>query len=566
MNEPSAVQNKNIIRANDSLDLDPTEASSVAAALPMTDMSWSDIDKKHRWRALWFFNWYRITIALLFSGLAFFRKLPPNFTEFDVQQFAIVAVTFLVAAIVSQVLLIFRWGNYRYQVYAAVLVDILFITLFIHASGGIAGGFGLLLVISVAGACLLIRGRLPILFAAIATIAVLIETSYGVQTQNYPLASYTPTGLLGAALFGSAFLASILADQARRSEALAAERAIDIENLSRLNEYIVQRMRSGIFVLGSANEIVHMNDAARAMVGVSPEINHTSLNEMSENIEKAYRQWLLDQTNSKAPISVGVQGQSVIASFTRLSNGGTLVFLEDAAEMQQRAQQLKLASLGRLTASIAHEIRNPLGAISHAGQLLSESPEFTQEDRRLTEIIAENSTRMNRIIENVLSIGKRDTTIGESFRLVPWLVEFVKELSERRGYQRNEIQMLWEREDIVVQMDKSQLHQVIWNLSENALRYSQKLPLLHFECGIMEHSGRPYLDITDSGKGMSDEIAEQAFEPFYTGETKGTGLGLYLARELCESNQASLTLVSHDSLGCRFRIYFAHPNRQQLSA
>lgn len=547
-------------------DLDPMKGMSVTAELSLAEMTWPNMDKEHRWRALWFFNWYRITIATLFSGLALFRKLPPNFTEFDVQQFTIVAVTFLAAAVISQAILILRWGNYRYQVYAAVLVDILFITLFIHASGGIAGGFGLLLVISVAGACLLIRGRLPILFAAIATIAVLIETSYGVQTQQYPLASYTPTGLLGAALFGSAFLASILADQALRSEALAAERAIDIENLSRLNEYIVQRMRSGIFVLGSADEIIHMNDAARVMLGAALESSDSSLNDMSKNIEDAYRQWLLDHTNSKTPIAVGLQGQSVIASFTRLSNGGTLVFLEDAAEMQQRAQQLKLASLGRLTASIAHEIRNPLGAISHAGQLLSESPEINQQDKRLTEIIAENSTRMNRIIENVLSIGKRDTTIGESFLLVPWLEEFINELSERRGFRQNEIQMIADRQDIIVQMDKSQLHQVIWNLSENALRYSQKIPLLHFECGIMEHSGRPYLDVTDSGKGMSEDIAEQAFEPFYTGESKGTGLGLYLARELCESNQASLTLVSHDALGCRFRIYFAHPNRQQLSA
>lgn len=539
---------------------------SVTAELSLADMTWSNVDKEHAWHALWYFNWYRITVALLFSGLALFKKLPPNFTEFDVRQFAIVAMTFLAAALVSQAVLVLRWANYRYQVYAAVLVDIVFITLFIHASGGIAGGFGLLLVISVAGACLLIRGRLPILFAALASIAVLIETSYGVQTLNYPLASYTPTGLLGAALFGSAFLASVLADQARRSEVLAAERAIDIENLSRLNEYIVQRMRSGILVLGSANEIVHMNDAARAMVGAALEINHTSLSGVSQHIEIAYRGWLLDQTNSKTPIAVGEQGQSVIASFTRLSNGGTLVFLEDAAEMQQRAQQLKLASLGRLTASIAHEIRNPLGAISHAGQLLSESPEITHQDKRLTEIIAENSTRMNRIIENVLSIGKRDTTIGESFLLVPWLEEFIAELAERRGFTQNEIQMITEREDITIQMDKSQLHQVIWNLSENALRYSRKIPMLYFECGVMDHSARPYLDITDSGPGMNEDTAEQAFEPFYTGETKGTGLGLYLARELCESNQASLTLVKHDSSGCCFRIYFAHPNRQQLSA
>lgn len=523
-------------------------------------------DKGLAWRALWYFNWYRITVAGLFFGLAILGKLPPNFTEFDVRQFATVAITFLVAALLSQAALVARLGNYRYQVYAAVLVDIIVITLFIHASGGIAGGFGILLVISVAGACLLIRGRLPILVAALATIAVLIETSYGIRYLDYPLASYTPAGLLGASLFGSAFLASLLADQARRSEVLAAERAVDIENLSRLNEYIVQRMRSGIFVLGGDNEIVHMNDAARSMIGDDFGNNHTDLKSASDSIETAYHAWLTDSVNSKAPIEVGGQGQSVIASFTRLSDGGTLVFLEDAAEMQQRAQQLKLASLGRLTASIAHEIRNPLGAISHAGQLLSESPDISQQDKRLTEIISENSSRMNRIIENVLSIGKRETTVGESFDFLPWLEDFIEELKERRGFGDQEIQLTVQQSNIVVQMDKSQLHQVLWNLCENALRYSVEKPLLQFNTGIMAHSGRPFVEVIDSGPGMTEETAEQAFEPFYTGETKGTGLGLYLARELCESNQASLSLVTHGANGCCFRIHFAHPNRQQLSA
>ena len=117
----------------------------------------------------------------------------------------------------------------------------------------------------------------------------------------------------------------------------------------------------------------------------------------------------------------------------------------------------------------------------------------------------------------------------------------------------------------MVRMDKSQLHQVLWNLCENALRYSTRKPLLAFVCGRQAGSARPTLDLVDQGPGMSDDVAEQVFEPFYTGESSGTGLGLYIARELCESNQASLILVSHDTRGCRFRINFAHPERQQLT-
>ena len=262
-------------------------------------------------------------------------------------------------------------------------------------------------------------------------------------------------------------------------------------------------------------------------------------------------------------------GAEVITSFTKLGTdrgAGTLVFLEDAAEVRQRAQQLKLASLGRLTGSIAHEIRNPLGAISHAGQLLSESPDISAQDRRLTQIISEHSQRMNNIIEDVMAIGRRKPAIAESFPLYVWLNEFLAELKERKGLGDADIDCEPIPGDLLIRMDKDQLHQVLWNLCENALRYSREAPLLSFACGRTPGAARPFIDIQDSGPGMSSEIAEQIFEPFYTGEKNGTGLGLYIARELCESNQASLNLVSSDAGGCRFRIQFAHPDRQQLTA
>lgn len=519
-------------------------------------------------QALRYFSLYRIVISGLFAVLGILAKLPPNFTEFDVRQFALTACVYLGFAILAQVAVEQRWAPVRLQVYAQVLLDIIAITLFIRASGGVEGGFGILLVVAIAGGCLFVQPRVAIFFAALATLAVLGETILGVWYLDYPSASYTQAGLLGAALFGTALLASVLAEQARRSEALAARRAVDIENLSRLNEYIVQRMRSGIIVLDDAHRAVLINEAALTMVSGDAERWSGDAAEIPPLLDSAYRRWLADEVNRKSPLEIDDQGLEVIVSFTHLgsgSSGGTLIFLEDAAEVRQRAQQLKLASLGRLTASIAHEIRNPLGAISHAGQLLSESPELSEQDRRLTEIIGEHSGRMNNIIENVMTIGRRELAVAESFPLREWFDGFLEELRERKQLEAADLRCEWLNDDLIVRMDKSQLHQVLWNLCENALRYSKSQPRLMFTCGRSTGSARPFIDIVDSGPGMSDKVAEQVFEPFYTGEPSGTGLGLYIARELCESNQAALILISHGERGCRFRINFAHPDRQQLT-
>ena len=253
---------------------------------------------------------------------------------------------------------------------------------------------------------------------------------------------------------------------------------------------------------------------------------------------------------------------SARAAASEPAQQGTLVFLEDAAETRQRAQQLKLASLGRLTASIAHEIRNPLGAISHAGQLLSESPDLTSQDRRLTDIVLQHSQRVNAIIENVMTIGRRHDVVSENFLLRPWLEAFCAELEERYELAEGDLIMRWQADPIMVRIDKSQLQQVLWNLSENGLRYASGAPLLGFEAGIIDGNGRPFLEVFDSGPGLNEAIADRLFEPFATTESSGTGLGLYIARELCESNQASLQLVERHN-GCRFRIVFAHPGRQQ---
>jgi two-component system, NtrC family, sensor histidine kinase PilS len=518
------------------------------------------------WGALRYFNFYRIIVAGLFAALSLGTKLPPEISTVNARLFTITALTYAALAVIAQLVAERRRPAYRVQVYGMVLCDLAAITTLMHAAGGVPSGIGMLLVVSIGGACLLASGRAAVFFAALATFAFLGETIVGTFYFGYPNTAYTQAGLLGAACFGTAILASVLADRARRSEALAARRAVDIENLSRLNEHIVRRMRAGIMVLDQAGQVVLVNDAAAEILGRQAEQIRGALANVSPALMAAWQSWARTGENPAGSIA-GRGSLHALVSFTELAasgaeQAGTLIFLEDAAETRQRAQQLKLASLGRLTASIAHEIRNPLGAISHAAQLLSESPALPAEDRRLTTIVVQHAQRVNAIIENVLTIGRRNDIVSESFELAPWLDAFCTELRDRFRLGPGDLVQRWLYPQVLVKMDKSQLHQVLWNLCENGLRYATRAPLLSFEGGVNAVNGRPFLDVIDSGPGLDQGIADRLFEPFATSEASGTGLGLYIARELCESNQASLLLAGREG-GCRFRIVFAHPSRQQ---
>lgn len=521
------------------------------------------------WTALRYFNLYRLVLSGLFGVLLLSKTLPPPIASFDAKLFSITAILYFALSVVLQVLVERHWPVYGLQVMAQVLIDIVIITLMMYASGGITSGFGMLLIVSIAGGSLLIGGRTAILLAAIASLAVLGEEFYRWTYLYFPVVNYTHSGFLGATFFATALVAYIFGKRVRESEALASQRALDLENLSRLNEHIILRMQAGVAVLDTNGRLRLLNAAAGQLLGIPQSATGRPLGDLAPDLHKRYRQWLADTQNTPSSCQLRQGTNEIIASFSALGRDareGTLIFLEDAAITRQRAQQLKLASLGRLTASIAHEIRNPLGAISHASQLLSESPERRLDDLRLTRIIKEHSDRVNAIIENILQIGRRDVTIAESFELKPWLEGFCEELASRSALEPDDIRLAVVPETILVRMDKGQLRQILWNLCENGLRHSKTKPRLEISAGNDPASQRPYLDVRDRGSGISAEAADQIFEPFFTTDSKGTGLGLYIAGELCESNQASLSLHENSERGCVFRIQFAHPDRQQLSA
>lgn len=283
-----------------------------------------------------------------------------------------------------------------------------------------------------------------------------------------------------------------------------------------------------------------------------------------------FKLWQVNHQHNSPVFSSDENGIEVQISFSALTHEGssnTLIFVGNNRRLAQRAQHMKLASLGRLTASIAHEIRNPLGAISHAAQLLEESSELNTADQRLSDIIQRHSKRMNNVIENVLQLSSRSAPNPEHVLLDKWLQVFINEF-ENTGettFHTTPHITLTSEQSCTVNMDCSQLSQVITNLAQNGLRYSQQQTgkaTLTLHVHINPLTQLPVLDIIDDGPGIDDDAKDKLFEPFYTTEAKGSGLGLYISRELCEANEARLDYIRTEANKSCFRISFPHPDRR----
>lgn len=524
----------------------------------------------YTWKPLHLLNLYRLTLSSLFLVLSTTVHRPPGLDGTNPLLFQAVSAAYLVFSVTASLIIRWRLFGFQAQVYFQVLVDILAITLLMHASGGVASGVGTLLIVAIAAGSLLMAGRMAGFFAAIAALAVLGQQLYAHSSGG--TASYVQAGVLGAAFFATALLARVLATRVRASEALAARHATDLANMARLNETIIQRMQSGILVIDKNNRIHLMNESARFLLGTPSSCEDKPLETLSPELAEQLRAWRAAPSDEPRVFRCPTGSADILPRFTQLDPGGTseaLIFLENAAAITQQVQQVKLASLGRLTASIAHEVRNPLGAISHAGQLLAESPDLSAGDRRLTEIICEQSRRVNSVIENVLQLSRRRRSRPETFALEPWLEDFVAEFCQTENVSPGQIAVEVRPAGLQVRIDPSHLHQVLWNLCQNGLRHgaSTRAPArLLLRGGISRELRGPYLDVIDSGPGISPEVAQQIFEPFFTTQAQGTGLGLYVARELCEHNRAHLGYLPVPTGGSCFRISFADPETRALQA
>lgn len=515
------------------------------------------------WKPLRLLSFYRVILAGLLAVLFF--SLSDN-TTLGIQNatvYKLTAISYLLFGVLAGFAARLRTPGYELQTVIQILVDITAITLLMYASGGPASGLGILLVISVATGSILLPGRMAFLFAAIASMAIMGEQIYSslILDSSRP-AGYTQAGLLGLALFATAGIAYLLVRRIKETEALALRRGIDIDNLAKLNALIVQRLQAGIIVTDHEHHIRLINDTALKLLNKPGAGAGEPLETFSPGLYKKLETWRTSPNIEPSLLTTGAADPKLLTHFTLLGTSeglGSLIFLEDTATMSKQAQQIKLASLGRLTASIAHEIRNPLGAISHATQLLDESNALDESDRRLITIIGNHTQRVNTVVENVLQLSRPGTSMPQQINLQNWLEKFVSEFADSGSCQPNQISFSVQPQDIEVHSDPSLLHQVAWNLCQNAAHHAAEDPAtlrIRLVGKRLASSERPCLDIIDNGVGIDPELTEEIFEPFFTTKSSGTGLGLYIAREICESNQSHLDYIPVADGGSCFRITF----------
>lgn len=523
------------------------------------------------WRVVGLTNLYRLLIPPLMlvvqqwaPDLALSAQLP--------RLFQLTCYGYLLAGILLIPTHRLPWRDPRTLALATIAVDALAVSLLLYASGGVSSGLGILLVLPTGALALLAGGRYAFMVSALASIGVLAQQIALSAQVRAPASDYTAAGMLGAVLFIVGLLAWSVGQRLSETEALARRQEIDLASLEELSHYVVQHLRESILVVDPWGAIRLINDSALALLGENAR-QGAPLAGACLRLHELLGSWLEQRQTHAAPAETfaSTDGTRLIRPhFAPLGPDATgqpaavIVFLEDTSLIAEKAQQMKLASLGRLSASIAHEIRNPVGAMSHASQLLAESPHLTEADRRLTDIIGKNAVRVSGIIDNVLQMSRRDATRVEQFALHAWVGEFQQEFCETMQFPGERLLVSGGDPDLEVTADPGQLRQVLWNLCDNAVKYGLDDPAtgrVEIHLGRLPPSGRPFLEVADRGRGVNREDAERIFEPFFTGHRSGTGLGLFLARELAQTSGAALLYEARPGGGSIFRLVFADPQR-----
>ena len=489
------------------------------------------------WRSLHYFSLYRLVVGGVLV-VAFLLFEPPPFGAERPLPFFLLSCGYVAAGLLLALAVGGRRPAFEAQLGVQVVTDIAFLVVLTALGGGLGGGLGLLLIAPVAAGGLSGSGRLALFYAALAGLAILGEQS--LRHLGGHGADFFHAGLLSLSFFAAAGAVHGLTRYALTSERMARERGADLQSLARINRLVIQDMREGVVVVDPAGNVIFRNPEADRLLGL-PRAGVLKLAEYSPELARALPAALAEGT--PLPPWQPDGGRELCARLTPLKAGSALIYVQDSGRAEAQAQQIKLAALGRLTANIAHEIRNPLGAISQAAELLGEDAPDSPLAARLTNIILDNTRRLNRLVEEVLELNRKSQPRPEAVALDAFLAEFAAEFCQAERLPSGALSVEVSGSPHA-RFDRAHLQQVLWNLCRNAWRHGRQAPgSVRLIAADALAAGTVQLDVLDDGMGVAPELQAQLFEPFFTTSSRGTGLGLFIAREVCGANGASLDYV-----------------------
>lgn len=543
---------------------------------------WSGESKETFWRSLQTLSLTRMLIALVL--LAYLVAGGYGWRSPGLLDYIAICSIYLLLAALFAVLTIYWRRRFLAQLLCQLALDLTVISLLYHDGGGVRSGLAILYLFPLTGAAILAPLVLALFGAALVSLFMLLESAYRILMFESDRA-VMQAGLYGAAFFAAVLLVSRLAARLIKQEELASQHGNALLIQQAINQLVIADMGDGVLVAGADGVHFTANPAALRMLGLAgwPGLEQGQglpLRDLPAlaPLAGAYDAWLADaardavfltlkpdgalpdavQTSTSAPAPAQLHsGRRELAAHLKLrfATAGTdgltavrsVIFLQDVTEIENQAQQLKLASMGRLTASIAHEVRNPLSAIGHATALLAEDL-LEPVQLRLLRIVGDNVARIDRMVEDILGLSRKAQVHDEALLLAPFLAGLKAEFEETHGLAPGMLRFdldTAQAATLAVRHDSLHLREVVLNLLTNAVRYASGAPGSIHLFLVAGAAGRIELHVRDDGPGISPEVRAHLFEPFYTTSSKGTGLGLYLARELCLNNGALLDYEYH---------------------
>lgn len=500
------------------------------------------------------FSQYRLFLLSALGAVYYLSSTQSILGQRDAMLFEVAHLGYLVAALGFIYLQRIDRPSAITRLYLQNYLDIIFICLMMYACGGVQSGFGILLIITIALLSQLNTTRYALFFAALACVLVLLEELFAKLLLGSAAVDFERTAFLGSMLLLVAWLLTVPLRKygsERRPERTNDRAALDVKDLANLNEEIIRELDSGVLVVDSHNHVQLINDTARELLACEFVPLPIHVGRLCPALLDALKNAKRGATSSQ-PITIDSTGLALLPRYINLSSGGMLIRLDDHAQIRKQYQQLKLASLGRLSASIAHEIRNPLGAISHAVQLLQESENLDTQDTELLGIAHKHTHRIDRIVEDVLQLSNRKQVSSYPVDLSNLVTDFCARFATENGLTESHISASTEP-NVIALFDPEHLDQVLWNLCTNSrLHNNDDTIKISISCW-QSQQGTAILDITDDGVGIPDLHREQLFEPFYSTHHNGSGLGLYIIRELCDLNKAVIECIDRPD-GAHFRI------------